>query len=113
MAKVGRVCHGPPGRRVLLRHARRGREGRRQRSKGGFKGGLLTVGLSKLMGFSPERISTCDLDTPKGQSIVQWLTLGAEPGTAATPLWGLVQFVKEAGTLSELRTRCAALMAGH
>jgi hypothetical protein len=114
MAKVGRFVTDPKagaycyvtldgGEKVIVNH-----------SEGSFKGGLLSVEISKLMGFSSERIFVCDLDTPKGRSIVQWLTKGAEPGSgAATPLGGLVQFVKEAGTLPELRSRCVALMAGH
>ena len=113
MAKVGRFVTDPKagaycyvtldgGEKVIVNH-----------SEGSLKGGRLTVELSKLMGFSSERIFTCDLDTPEGQTIVQWLTRGAEPGsTAATPLGGLVQFVKESGTLPELRGRSAALMAG-
>lgn len=111
MAKVGRFVTDPRagaychvtldgGEKVVVNH-----------SKGGFKGGLLTVELSKLMGLSSERIFTCDLDTAKGESIARWLTQGADPGSAAaTPLGGMAE---EAGTLAELRSRCAGLMAGH
>jgi hypothetical protein len=43
---------------------------------------------------------------------LEWLAQGAEPDSAAaTPPWGLVQ---EAGTVSELRSRCVApVAAGH
>lgn len=114
MAKVGRFVTDPKvgaycyvtldgGEKVIVNH-----------SEASSSGGLLTVELSKLMGFSSERIFACDLDTPRGRSIVEWLTLGAESGSAAaTPLGSLVEFVKEAGTLPQLRSRCAALMAGH
>lgn len=42
------------------------------------------------------------------------LTQGAEPGSAAaTPLRAAVEFVREAGSLAELKVRCAALMSGR
>ena len=81
--------------------------------KGGFKGGPLTIEVSKFMGLSSGRIFACDLDTPAGQRVLGWLTRGAEPGSlAATPLGAAVEFVRDAGTLAELRARCAALAAG-
>ena len=64
------------------------------------------------MGFSSDRIFACNLDSPMGQRVLAWLTQGAQPGTvAATPLGAAVEFVKDAGSLGELKTRCAALMA--
>jgi hypothetical protein len=66
------------------------------------------------MGFSSGRIRACNLDSPAGQEVLAWLTRGAEPGSlAATPLGAAVEFVKDAETLAELRTRCAALMASR
>lgn len=114
MPKVGRPVTDPQagdhcritldsGEKVVVAH-----------EKGGFKGGLLTIELSKLMGFSSERFFACNLDSPAGQAILAWLTRGAEPGSvAATPLGATVEFVKDAGTLAELRERCAALMAAR
>ena len=82
--------------------------------KGGFKGGLLTIEATKFMGFASDRIFACDLDSPKGQSVLAWLTRGAEPGSlAATPLGAAVEFAKDAGSLAELKTRCAELMSGR
>jgi hypothetical protein len=54
-----------------------------------------------------------DLDTPAGQRVLAELTRGAEPGSlAATPLAAAVELVRAAGTLAELKARCAALAAG-
>jgi hypothetical protein len=110
MPKVGRFVTDPragaycqitldSGEKVIVNH-----------DKGGFKGGLLTIEVSKFMGFSSDRIWACNLDSPAGQEALARLTRGAEPGSlAATPLGAAVELVKEAGTLGELRTRCAAL----
>ena len=66
------------------------------------------------MGFSSDRIWACNLESPAGQEVLAWLTRGAEPGSlAATPLGAAVEFVKDAGTLAELRTRYAAMMVGR
>ncbi len=112
MPRVGRFVTDPragaycqitldSGEKIIVNH-----------DKGGFKGGLLTIEVSKFMGFSSDRIWACNLDSPAGQEVLAWLTRGAEPGSlAATPLGAAVEFVKEAGTLAELRTRCAALMS--
>jgi hypothetical protein len=43
---------------------------------------------------------------------VKGLSRGAEPGSlAATPLGAAVAFVKDTGTLAELKTQCGALMS--
>jgi len=114
MVKVGQFVTDPRagaycritldgGEKVIVNH-----------QKGGFKGGQLTIEATKFMGFASDRIFACDLDSPEGHSVLAWLTRGAEPGAlAATPLGAAVEFVKDAGTLVELRTRCAALMSGR
>jgi hypothetical protein len=114
MPKVGRFVTDPRagaycqitldgGEKLVVNH-----------EKGGFKGGLLTIEVKKFMGFASDRIFSCDIDTPAGQSVLAWLTRGAEPSSlAATPLGAAVEFVKEAGTLPQLMTRCAALMSGR
>jgi len=114
MPKVGRFVTDPragaycqitldSGEKVIVNH-----------DKGGFKGGLLTIEVSKFMGFSSDRIWACNLDSPAGQGVLAWLTRGAAPGSlAASPLGAAVEFVREAGTLQELRTKCAALMQGR
>lgn len=114
MVKVGRFVTDPRagaycqmtldgGEKVIVNH-----------DKGGFKGGLLTIEVSKFMGLSSDRIFACNLDSPQGQSVLARLAQGAEPGSAAaTPLGAAVEFVKEAGSLAELKARCAALMSGQ
>ncbi|HET9854867.1 MAG TPA: hypothetical protein VFR53_07405 [Methylomirabilota bacterium] len=111
MPKVGRFVTDPgagaycqitldSGEKVIVNH-----------DKSGLKGGLLTIEVSKFMGFSADRIWACNLDSPAGQDVLAWLTRGATPGSlAASPLGAAVEFVRESGTLQELRTRCAALM---
>jgi hypothetical protein len=103
--RVGAYCHITldTGEKIIVNH-----------DKGGFKGGLLTIEVSKYMGFSSDRIFACNLDSPQGHGVLAWLTRGAEPGTiAATPLGAAVEFVKDAGSLAELKTRCTALMSGR
>lgn len=80
----------------------------------GTSGGLLTIEVSKFMGFRSDRIFACNLDSPQGQAILAWLIRGAEPGSlAASPLGAAAAFVKDSGTLAELRTRCAVLMSSR
>lgn len=114
MPKVGRFVTDPragaycritldSGEKVIVNH-----------DKGGFKGGLLTLEISKFMGFGSDRIWACNLDSPAGQEVLAGLTRSAEPGSlAASPLGAAVELVREAGTLAELRARCAALMSGR
>ncbi len=114
MAKVGRFVADPragaycqitldSGEKVVVNY-----------EKGGLKGDLLTTEATKFMGFSSDRIFACNLDSPEGQSVPVWLTRGAEPGSlGATSLGAAVEFVKDAGTLVELKTRCTALMSGR
>jgi len=113
MPKVGRFVTDPRagaycqitldgGEKVIVNH-----------DKGGFKGGLLTIEVSKFMGLRADRVFSCNLDTARGQEVLAWLTRGAEPGSlAATPLGAAVEFVRDAGTLAELRARCARLESG-
>ena len=112
MVKVGRFITDPragayctitldSGEKIVVNH-----------EKGGFKGGMLTIELLKFMGFGSDRIFACNLDSQEGQGVLAWLTRGAEPGSlAATPLGAAVQFVKDAGTVAELKRSCAVLMS--
>jgi hypothetical protein len=103
--RAGSYCHVTldGGEKVIVNH-----------DKGGFKGGFLTIEVSKFLGLSSDRIFACDLDSPAGRDVLSWLTRGAEPGSAAaTPLGAGVQFVKDAGSLAELKARCAALASGR
>ena len=75
---------------------------------------MLTIEVSKFMGFASDRIFACNLDSPHGKGVLGWLTRGAEPGSlAATPLGAAVEFVKDAASLAELKARCTALMSGR
>jgi hypothetical protein len=71
----------------------------------------LTIELSKLFGLSSDRLFSCDLDTPGGRAALATMTASAQAGTAdATPLGALVKHVKDCGTATEVRARCAALI---
>jgi hypothetical protein len=112
MPKVGRFVTDPragaycqvtldSGEKIIVNH-----------DKGGFGGGMLTIEVSKFMGFASDRLFACDLDSSHGKSVLEWLTRGAEPGTiAATPLGAAVAIVKDAGTLPDLKERCQTLMS--
>jgi hypothetical protein len=109
MAKVGRFVTDPKagaycqitldsGEKILVNH-----------DKGGFKGGHLTIEVSKFMGLSSERIFACDLDSGEGAAALGRLTGGAQ-GVEATPLGAFVKHVKECGSVAEVKARCTALM---
>ena len=81
MAKVGRFVSDPKagaycqitldsGEKIIVNH-----------EKGGFKGGRLTIEVTKLMGFSSTRIFTCDLDSPEGKAALAELTRGVPEGS--------------------------------
>jgi hypothetical protein len=109
MAKVGPFVTDPKagaycqitldsGEKIIVNH-----------EKGGFKGGRLTIELSRLMGFKSERIFACDLDSPEGAAALDRLTAGAH-GVDATPLGAFVKHVKDCGVAGEVKIRCAALL---
>jgi hypothetical protein len=112
MGKVGRFVTDPKagaycqltldsGEKIIVNH-----------DQGGFKGGHLTIEVSKFMGFSSDRIYACDLDSPQGKAILTHLTREASPGSvAATPLGAFVEYVKDCGSVADMKTRCAALMS--
>jgi hypothetical protein len=110
MTKVGRFVTDPragaycqitldSGEKIIVNH-----------DKGGFKGGRLTIEVSKFMGLSSERIFACDLDSPEGTAALRRLTSGAE-GAEATPLGAFVNHVKACGSVVEVKARCGSLMA--
>ena len=106
MAKVGRYVTDPKagsycritldsGERIIVSHDK----------------SRLAIELSKLFGLSADRLFACELDTSIGQGVLSRLTRGAPPGTAdATPLGGLVKYVKDCGTAADVKARCAALV---
>jgi hypothetical protein len=112
MAKVGRFVTDPKagaycqivldtGEKIMVNHG-----------AGGFKGGLLTIEVLKFMGFSSDRIFTCDLDSPEGRAALTHLTRDARPGSAqATALGAFVTHVATCKSVAEVKTSCAALMS--
>jgi hypothetical protein len=112
MAKVGRFVTDPKagaycqitldsGEKVIVNH-----------DKGGFKGGRLTIEVSKFMGFSSDRIFVCDLDSGEGQAALARMTRDARPGSVeATPLGAFVERIKGCASVAEVKTRCVALMS--
>ena len=113
MAKVGRFIVDPKagaycqitldsGEKLVVNH-----------DKGGFKGGRLTIEMTKLFGFGSERLGSCDLDSPAGRAALAELTKGAAEGSVgATPLGAFVELVRSCPSVAELRTRWAALLPG-
>lgn len=112
MAKVGRFVTDPKagaycqitldsGEKLLVNH-----------SKGGFKGGHLTIEAPKMFGLSSDRIFACNLDNPDGKVALERLTRDADAGSVnATPLGAFVNYVKQATSVADLKTRCTALMS--
>jgi hypothetical protein len=111
MAKVGHFVTDPragaycqvtldTGQKVIVSH-----------DKGGFEGALLTIEVSKFMGFSSDRIFACNLDSLQGQALLAWLTRGAVAGSVAATVGAAVEFVRQSESLAELKERCATLMS--
>jgi hypothetical protein len=111
MGKVGRFIVDPKagsycqidledGKKILVNH-----------EKGGPQGGRLTVAEKKLWGG--ETFLDLKLETPEGKSALARLTQGAQEGSArATPLGAFVEVLKDAASVADVRSRCAALRAG-
>lgn len=110
MAKVGRFVIDPKAGAYCQIHLDSGEKIIVNHDKGGFKGGRLTIEVSRLMGFSSEQIFACNLDSQDGAAALGRLTGGAQ-GVDATPLGAFVKYVKDCGSVAEVKTRCAALLA--
>jgi hypothetical protein len=89
MAKVGRFVTDPKAgafcqitldsrEKILVGH-----EGR------GFNDGRVTIEVLKFLGFSSDRIFTCDLDSPEGRAALTHLTRDARPGSVEGRHWEL------------------------
>jgi hypothetical protein len=110
MAKVGRFIIDPKagaycqitldsGEKIIVNH-----------DKGGFKGGSLTIEVSKLMGFSSDRLFACNLDSPEGKAALAHLTRDAQPGSVeATPLRAFVEYVKSCVSAVDVKTKSTSL----
>ena len=109
MAKVGRFVTDPKagsycqitldsGEKIIVNH---------EKSR-------LTIELSKMFGFSSDRLFTCDLDDPDTRQAMSALTRDASAQSAdATPLGAVVKYVKDCGTAADVRARCEALTSRH
>ena len=112
MSKVGRFITDPKagaycqitldsGEKIIVNH-----------DKGGFKGGRLTVEITKWWGGG-QRVFACDLDSADGRAALGRLTKDAPEGSVlATPLGAFVDYVKDCNSVEELKAKGAALMAG-
>jgi hypothetical protein len=113
MSKVGRFVVDPKagaycqitldnGQKLIVNH-----------DKGGFKGGRISIEVSKLMGLSSDRIFVCDLESPEAKAALERLTRGLpKDSAAATPLGAFVEYVKDARSVDEVKTKCADLLHG-
>jgi hypothetical protein len=112
MAKVGRFIVDPKagaycqitldsGEKIVINH-----------DKGGFKGGRLTIEVTKFLGLSSQRLFACDLDGAAGKAALAQLTKDAPEGSVgATPLGAFVELVKGCPSVDDVKTRCAALLS--
>jgi hypothetical protein len=110
MGKVGQFITDPKagaycdvvldnGDKVLVNH-----------SKGGFKGGWLTI--EKRKWFGSDVLFKCDLDSPAGKAALAQLTRGIPPDDVhATPLYAFVQAVKDLPNADAVKAKCGALGA--
>ena len=111
MGKVGQFITDPKagsycdivldsGDKVLVNH-----------SKGGFKGGWLTI--EKRKWFGSDVLFKCDLDSAEGKAALARLTQGIPPTDAhATPLYAFVELVKDCASAAAVKAKCAATLAG-
>ena len=100
--KAGAYCQITldSGQKIIVNH-----------DKGGFKGGHLTIELSKMMGLSSERIFSCDLDGAEGKAALSRLTRDVPKDSAgATPLGAFVEYIKDARSVDEVKAKCASLV---
>ena len=112
MGKVGRFITDPKagaycqvtldsGDKLVVNH-----------TKGGFKGGPLTIETTKWWGGG-QRIVSIDLDSPQGKAALGTLTAGQPPESAlATPLGAFADFVKDCRTVDDVKAKCEALVRG-
>ena len=111
MAKVGRFITDPKagaycqvtlesGEKLVVNH-----------DQGGFKGGNLTMEVTKWWGGGT-RIFHCNLDGPEGKAALAGLLKDVSEGSAlATPLGAFVEHVKDCRSVEDVKAKCAALMS--
>jgi len=113
MAKVGPFIIDPKaggycrmtldsGEKILVNH-----------DKGGFKGGRLTIEVSKFLGLSGAQVFHCDLDSPEGKAAIAQLTGDSRMGSVeGTPLGAFVAYIKDCRSVADVKTKCTALVSG-
>lgn len=112
MGKVGQFITDPKagaycdvvldnGDKVLVNH-----------SKGGFKGGWLTI--EKRKWFGSDLLFKCDLDSAPGKAALAQLTRGmAADDVHATPLYAFVEAIKDLPSAEAVKVKCSALGAAR
>jgi hypothetical protein len=111
MTKVGRFVTNPragaychitldSGEKIVVDHY-----------KGGFRGGSLSIKEVKGGRFgSGPTLFRCDLDSPAGRAALSCLIGEAHSGSVeATPLGGLVAYVRDCRSVTEVRGKCEQL----
>lgn len=112
MAKVGRFVVDPKADAYCQVTLDSGEKILVNQDKGGFKGGRLTIEVTKFLGLGSERIFACDLDAEAGRVAIARLTKDVPEGsTGATPLGAFVELVKKCPSVSEVKKRCAELLS--
>jgi hypothetical protein len=98
--KAGTYCHVrlDSGDKILVSH---------EKERGEV--GHLAVEISKWLGLGSTRICILDLDTAEGRASFLRVTAAVPQRPEATPLEALVEYVKEARDVDDLRGRCHAL----
>jgi hypothetical protein len=112
MGKVGRFVTDPKvgaycqisldsGEKILVSH-----------DKGGVAEGAVTLEEVRWWGLmTGETLFRCELARDEGQRMLARLTpMTPAPGTGATPLGAVVEHVKDARSVSEVKAKCAALV---
>jgi hypothetical protein len=112
MGKVGRFISDPKAGAYCDVTLDNGEKLTVNHDKGGFKGGHLTIEKKKWMGLGSDRIFSCDLDSAQGKAAVTRLTEGvSKESVGATPLGAFAEYIKDAGSVDEVKSKCAALLA--
>jgi hypothetical protein len=113
MGKVGRFVTDPKvgayckisldsGEKILVSH-----------DKGGFTEGAVTIEEVRWWGLIPgDTLFRCELGRDEGRRMLARLTRTTPAtGTGATPLGAIVDYVKDARSVSEVKAKCAALVS--
>ena len=112
MGKVGQFISDPKagaycdvvldnGDKILVNH-----------TKGGFKGGWLTI--EKRKWFGSDMLFKCDLDSASGKAALAQLTRGlAANDVHATPLYAFVEAIRECPTAEAVKVKCGTLGAAR